>query len=120
MEGVGRGGGPAGLPGRTHPQQVVSGVRAQVQPTTLSYQSDVKRSSLLKKTRSLKRDRSERFASSEVEYYLSDKRRWTDKARISVNTARCRCRQNFVTAVIHNKLERLSLASLSSQKLTLE
>ena len=109
MEGV-----AAGQPGRSHPHQVVPGARAHSQPTTLSYQSEVKKTSLLKKTKSLKRNTSERFNSSEVQYFLNDSKKWTDKARISTNTTRTKLYLDYNLGKVSRLDRSLSLSSVSS------
>ena len=109
MEGV-----VAGQPGRPHLHQVVPGARAHSQPTTLSYQSEVKKTSLLKKTKSLKRNTSERFNTSEVEYFLNESKKWTDKARISTNTTRTKLYLDFNLGKVSRLDRSLSLSSVSS------
>jgi Holliday junction resolvase len=59
--------------------------------STLSYQSDLKADSVEVLAVKKKSDRKKKFRASEVEYLVADTRKWTGKARIAVNAARCRC-----------------------------
>lgn len=105
----------AGRPGKT--QQVVSGAREPYgQPsTTLSYQTEFKKpSSILIPKKSFKRKKSERFSSADVEYFLSDSKRWTDKARLSTNSAKSKLYLDFGLGKVSRLDRSLSLSSVSS------
>jgi len=118
MEGGEKVGGHAVQP-KKH-QVVVPRAHNPPQPsTTLSYQSEVKKTSLLQKTigsssGSNNRKKSERFKSSDVEYYLTDNKKWTDKARISVNKNRSKLYLDYGLGSVSRLDRSLSLSSVSS------